>query len=297
MSDETDLSDDVEQTDVDLDAPNTDPPAQESHEACESSQAAVSESELELARLEAKKAKAEAAKEKAKAKEKSAARRDKNRRAALKAFNGLSKGPKIAIVVVVCAALIGVVALLGLSLVKVETHPVGDAQLMKVVAISKLNTAQMRYDGVTTKEAYVGDMRAPIFDYMVKYTATVTSTVDFDKVRFVHDDANKVIYPIVPDPVIAGTSVDAGSLSFLNEPFDLDMGEALSLCEEDAKNEAANSARMREAATKNAQKAIEGLTKSILDEAGYTISWDQAAATKLASEQQVATTQAGGEQQ
>lgn len=100
------------------------------------------------------------------------------------------------------------------------------------------------------------------------------------EITYTIDEENKVVTPLLPEPTINSPEVDASSIEFFEQNPSVDMGEALSLCKQDALDKVSHSTEIKSYATANLQKTVEALMNPLLSDKGYTISWTPVASTQ-----------------
>lgn len=159
-----------------------------------------------------------------------------------------------------------------------------ETQLQEVVAINKLSTARSVYKGIAIKYNEDGGIA-----YHVYYKSDVTAGIDMKDITYTIDEANKVVTPILPEPTINSPEVDASSIEFFEQNPSVDMGEALSLCKQDALEKVSQSTEIKSYATANLQKTVEALMNPLLSSKGYSISWDASATTQDAESDEAVT--------
>lgn len=152
---------------------------------------------------------------------------------------------------------------------------VTETQLQEVVAINKLSTARSVYKGVAIKYNDDGSIA-----YHVYYKSDVTAGINMKDITYTIDEENKVVTPLLPEPTINSPEVDASSIEFFEQNPSVDMGEALSLCKQDALEKVSQSTEIKSYATANLQKTVEALMNPLLSDKGYTISWTPTASTQ-----------------
>lgn len=143
-----------------------------------------------------------------------------------------------------------------------------ETQLQEVVAINKLSTARSVYKGIAVKYDEEGNIV-----YHVYYKSDVTAGINMADITYTIDEENKLVTPTIPEPTINSPEVDASSIEFFEQNPNVDMGEALSLCKQDALDKVSQSTEIKSYATANLQKTVEALMNPLLSEKGYTISW------------------------
>lgn len=162
-----------------------------------------------------------------------------------------------------------------------------ETQLQEVVAINKLSTARSVYKGIAIKYNEDGSIA-----YHVYYKSDVTAGIDMKDITYAIDEENKVVTPILPEPTINSPEVEAGSIEFFEQNPDVDMGEALSLCKQDALDKVSQSTEIKSYATANLQKTVEALMNPLLNSKGYSISWNTSATTQDAAADEATTEEA-----
>lgn len=143
-----------------------------------------------------------------------------------------------------------------------------ETQLQEVVEINKLSTARSVYKGVAIKYNDDGEIA-----YHVYYKSDVTAGINMKDITYTIDEENKTVTPVLPEPTINSPEVDASSIEFFEQNPSVDMGEALSLCKQDALDKVSQSTEIKSYATANLQKTVEALMNPLLSDKGYTISW------------------------
>lgn len=152
-------------------------------------------------------------------------------------------------------------------------------ELMKVVDIDELSTAECVYNGIAEKKDDDGNVK-----YRIAYESRVQIGLDLSKVEFKIDEKTKTVRPILPEIAIGDDiEIDTSTLDYMpKDPKDLDMGEVIGLCKEDARSGCMENAEFYVLARENAQAIVESLTMPLIESHGYTISWEPAPSEEAA---------------
>lgn len=142
--------------------------------------------------------------------------------------------------------------------------------LKDAVNISELSTAQFTYNGIA--EVYKDKSKKKVACY-ISYKAKVRAGIDMSKVEFEINEENKTVKPILPEITVVPDINDEASLSFIPDDANIELKEALEVCEDDAKEEALKSEKLMESAQENLHSIIEALLYPILNDNGYTLIW------------------------
>lgn len=94
-----------------------------------------------------------------------------------------------------------------------------------------------------------------------------------EDVKFDIDKKNKTVKPILPEIKVNIATPDEESFRYIPQNPDMSMKDIITLCKEDAINEANNSELLYQTAEENLQSVIEALLSPILESSGYTIVW------------------------
>jgi len=176
-------------------------------------------------------------------------------------------------IVAAAAVIILVIVIKSVSLFKKgETKIITSSTLKEAINISTLSTAQFTYNGIA--EVYKDEKEDKIKCH-IRYNATVKAGIDMDLVEFQIDKSNKTIEPILPEINIASNIVDEQSLSFIPEDKEIDLKDALTVCQKDALSEAQESPELLRAAEDNLKAIIEALTYPVISPQGYKIIWNE----------------------
>lgn len=145
---------------------------------------------------------------------------------------------------------------------------VNKTSLRNAVSIGKLIDATVPYEGLAVKTNDKGEEICHIY-----YETSVFAYVNTNEIDFVIDEENKTVTPSLPDQQIEVDIPSAGSISYFEENPGVELDEALSLCEADAKADAADSQTLITCGQASLRKTIDALISPILDGNGYRISW------------------------
>lgn len=146
-----------------------------------------------------------------------------------------------------------------------------EAQLEKVVSVSKLSGAKFAYNGIAVKKDDKGRE-----EYHVRYKSTVTASVSMTDIAFHGNEKTKKMTVSLPTPTIDSPVIDSSSLDFFESGADANLGEFITLCKDDALREIEADGDITRIATENLKKTVEALCKPILDETGYTLEYQEA---------------------
>lgn len=150
---------------------------------------------------------------------------------------------------------------------------VTSSMLKKAVEIDSLSTAEFVYNGIAEKHKDNSDE----VDYRISYDATVKAGVRMSDINISEpDDNTKTVTVKLPEIIITNVSVDMNTLSYMpniNSDDNSKLQDILTICEEDAKSEAASTGKFYTYAEDNLKTAVESLMKPLLDQGGYSIVW------------------------
>ena len=94
-----------------------------------------------------------------------------------------------------------------------------------------------------------------------------------EEVTFKINEEKKTVTPVLPKIEINIATLDENSISYIPKNPDLSLKEVITLCKEDAMNEANHSDKLYETAQENLESVIEALLSPILEYEGYSIQW------------------------
>ena len=173
------------------------------------------------------------------------------------------------VLVVVIAAGAGLVLPNKISKIGKE-NTITSSQLEKAIDISQLSTAEFVYNGVAEKK---NENSLEDVDRYIAYDANVKVGINMEDVKFKIDEEKKTVTPILPEIEINIATLDENSISYIPKNPDLSLKEVITLCKEDAINEANTSDKLYETAEENLQSVIQALLAPILEHEGYSIQW------------------------
>lgn len=145
---------------------------------------------------------------------------------------------------------------------------VNKTSLRNAVSIGKLIDATVPYEGLAVKTDDKGKETCHIY-----YETSVFAYVNTNEIDFIIDEENKTVTPSLPDQQIEVDIPSAGSISYFEDNPGVELDEALSLCEADAKADAADNQTLIACGQASLRKTIDALISPILDGNGYRISW------------------------
>ena len=169
------------------------------------------------------------------------------------------------------AAAVAVAVLVGVPMIQNRQNTTTyftSSDLAGIVNVSKLSTAEYRYNGIADKYNDKGDA-----EYHVYYESTVSATYDMSAIDFDIDNEAKTITPILPEPIIGDPSIDTTSLDYLPKNPDANLRDVVSICKEDALAEIEEAGGILYTAQQNMKRTVEALLTPLLDASGYTIIW------------------------
>lgn len=174
------------------------------------------------------------------------------------------------------AVLIAVALMFGIYLLKPAPDKPPEiitvSTLERIINVSELSTFTSVYNGIAEVK---NEKKPEKTDYYVSYEAKVNAAIDFDKVEFTVDAANKKIEVDIPDVYITEPTVDIASLDFIfyNKKANVPSvtQQAYKACEADVKAEAENTSVIIELAQENAEDVIEALIKPFAEQMEYSV--------------------------
>ncbi len=217
---------------------------------------------------------AQAQKEAAKAQFKAEKQREKAAKAERKTKRTRERAIPMKAKLIAAAALAVIVAiavLVGVPMIQNRQNTTTyftSSDLAGIVNVSKLSTAEYRYNGIAGKYNDKGDV-----EYHVYYESTVSATYDMSAIEFDIDNEAKTITPILPEPIIGNPSIDTTSLDYLPKNPDANLRDVVSICKADALAEVEQAGGILYTAKQNMKRTVEALLTPLLDASGYTIVW------------------------
>lgn len=148
---------------------------------------------------------------------------------------------------------------------------VTSSQLKDAVNIEQLSSAEFVYNGIAEKYREDSDE----VEYRISYDATLKVGINMSDIVFTVDDDAKTVKAQLPPIAITNISVSTEGLSYLPENPNLDMADILTICEEDIKNEAAQSPSFYQTAEENMRDVVEALTLPLIKGKGYSLEWEE----------------------
>ncbi len=142
------------------------------------------------------------------------------------------------------------------------------SSLTKIVNVSKLSTAEYRYNGIADKCNDKGEA-----EYHVYYESTISASYDMSAISFDIDEEAKTITPHLPEPEIGDPSIDTTTLDYLPKNPGANLKDVVSICKADALAEVKSAGGVLYTANENMQRTVEALLKPLCDEFGYEVQW------------------------
>ena len=177
-----------------------------------------------------------------------------------------SKKKIIGIVVLIVIVIVGYPFVLDKF---TKTTYISSSELEKVVNISELSTARVRYNGIADITNDKGKIK-----YHVYYEATVTGNVDMSEISFEVDNKERTVRPILPEVNFDKPVVDGESYDFLPKDANVNMKDVIKSCKNDVREEVKANKEIYQLAENNLRQVVTGLIKPILDAQNYEIIWD-----------------------
>lgn len=184
----------------------------------------------------------------------------------------------------VAAALVAAVVFVGIPIVQAKDNKTTyftSSELAGIVNVSKLSTAEYRYNGIATKYNGNGDI-----EYHVYYESTVSATYDMGTIDFTIDNEKRTITPILPEPIIGDPAIDSTSLDYLPKAPNANLRDVITICKEDALAEVEQAGGILYTARQNMKRTIEALLTPLTESSGYTITWPDDASSNDADSNQ-----------
>lgn len=144
------------------------------------------------------------------------------------------------------------------------------SSLLDVVDVSELSTAQFTYNGIA--EVYKDKEKKEVTCY-IRYNSVVKAGINMEDIRFEVDNEEKIVNVFIPQVTITANIVDTKSISFIPENTNINLSDAIKVCENDAEKEANENAELKKIAKENLESTIRALLIPLLQEQGYTIDW------------------------
>lgn len=138
--------------------------------------------------------------------------------------------------------------------------------LINKTEIASLSVSEFVYNGIAQSLKANGEP-----DYNVLYKSTVKVSVDAENIDYSFDEEQKIITFTFPDFVIEKPVVDVASISFIPIRNDIYMDDVISLCRNDAYEEAKKSEKLISTAQDNLKLIIEAWYSPVFQE--YTFEY------------------------
>ena len=148
------------------------------------------------------------------------------------------------------------------KLTKQESH----ADLINTREIAALSVSEFVYNGIAQSLKSNGDP-----DYNVLYKSTVKVSVDANGIDYTIDEEKKVVTFIFPEFTLEKPVIDVGSISIIPNRSNLFMDDVITLCREDALEEAKKSEKLISSAQENIRTIIEAWYSPVLE--GYSFEY------------------------
>ncbi len=183
----------------------------------------------------------------------------------------ISMKKKVILMIIVAIALVAL-GFWGSTVMnkKEKTDILTSSQLAKAIDISQLSTAEFVYNGVAEKYSDENPKEAECY---ISYNANVKVGIQMEDVEFKIDEKEKTVTPVLPKITVNIATLDEEAISYIPKNPDLTLKEIITLCKEDAMNEANSSEKLYQTAEENLRAVIEALLSPILDNAGYSVVW------------------------
>ena len=153
-----------------------------------------------------------------------------------------------------------------------RSKTITSAQLEDSIDIGTLSVAEFTYNGIAEKH---NEKNPDKTDCYILYNSKVKTGIDVKDIKFDIDEKEKTITPILPEVKINSVELDETALSYIPQNPNISLKEILSICKEDAMNEANDSEKLKEAANENLKSAVEALLSPVAEKEGYTVEWEE----------------------
>lgn len=132
--------------------------------------------------------------------------------------------------------------------------------------IAALSVSEFVYNGIAQSLKSNGDP-----DYIVLYKSTVKVSVDANGIDYTIDEEKKVVTFIFPEFTLEKPVIDVGSISIMPNRSNLFMDDVITLCREDALEEAKKSEKLISSAQENIRTIIEAWYSPVFE--GYSFEY------------------------
>lgn len=137
------------------------------------------------------------------------------------------------------------------------------SDLINTKEIATLSVSEFVYNGIARTYKENGD-----HDFNVFYKSTVKVSVDAEHIDYTVDEDKKIVTFIFPEFVIGNPVIDVSSLSIIPDRNDLYIDDVISLCRNDALEEAKKSEKLISSAQENLKSIMEAWYSPVFE--GYT---------------------------
>lgn len=152
-----------------------------------------------------------------------------------------------------------------------KKNAITSSRLEDAVNISQLSTAEFIYNGVAEKYKEKNPEEVECY---IAYNAKVKAGIEMEDIAFDIDEKEKTVTPILPEIKVNIATLDENAISYIPKNPDIALKEILTICKEDAMNEANNSEKLYQTAEDNLKAVIEALLSPVLDSAEYSMEWE-----------------------
>lgn len=179
---------------------------------------------------------------------------------------------KVTVIILVIAFAAIVTGLFGPTVINKigKDNVITSSQLEKAIDISELSTAEFVYNGVAEK---YNDEKPEEVECYISYNANVKVGIQMKDVKFDIEAEKKTVTPVLPDITVNVATLDEEAISYIPKDPNLSLKEVITLCKQDAMNEANNSDKLYQTAEENLRSVIEALLSPVVEAAGYSIVW------------------------
>ena len=175
-------------------------------------------------------------------------------------------------VVLIIVLIILVVIVLPTKLRKKKQTIITSSILTKAVDIAELSSAKFTYNGIA--EAYADENKEKI-KCRIRYDADVEASINMKDIQFEVDKNKKTIMPSLPEIKLTPKVItNADTPSYIPENTSIELKEVLTVCENDALEEAKKSEELMNVAKDNLKNTVEALLYPITEANGYKIIWE-----------------------
>lgn len=152
-----------------------------------------------------------------------------------------------------------------------DGNVITESRLEKAINISQLSTSEFVYNGIAEKYK---DNDSEKVECHIAYHAIVKVGVDMSDISFEIDENAKTVTPVLPPIDINSATLDEEALSYIPQDPDVALKEIITICKNDAIEEANKNPKLQQAAEDNLRSVIEALLLPILDSSEYSLKWD-----------------------